>query len=422
MGDRIRRAGAVAWAVVGLAVLLTLLGFVAWWVRVVFPPLIFAGAIVFLLNPVVTHLQRRGLPRVGGAAVAYLAIAGVLVGAGFLVSPIVADQADQLSNDWPEIRGKIERWVDDRAAQSENWAVQLPTWDAIQDQLDGTDQNLGDQIDRAREIGSRVFHILLIAVLGPIIAFYLLVDLPHLRDVANALTPERARPEVHLLAHRLNRAIGGFFRGQLMVALIVGVMVSLGLAILDLPLWLIIGMIAGLFNIVPLVGPWIGAIPGVVVALTTRDVGTAVWVVAIMAGAQQIDNHFITPQVMQRAVKLHPAAVMLALLAGGTIAGFGGLLLAVPMAAVVKIVVGHVWRTYVLGEPVEVLAEDWAVHDDGSSGGVVTAVGTAPSTRGGVDPDEDGDGRAERRPAGEWGAAGGPAPPAPVVSRGGGEA
>lgn len=402
MGDRIRRAGAVAWAVVGLAVLVVLVGLVAWWLRVVFPPLIFAGAIVFLLNPVVTRLQRRGLPRVGGAAVAYLAIFGGLVAAGFLLSPLVADQADQLQDDWPQIRAGVERWVDDRAAASEEWAVELPSWAELQRQVESNDETLGEQIDRAREIGGRIFHVLLIVVLGPIIAFYLLVDLPHLRDVANSLVPERARPEVRLVGQRLNRAIGGFFRGQLLVALIVGVMVSTGLAVLDLPLWLIIGMIAGVFNIVPLIGPWIGAIPGVVVALTTRDVGTALWVVAIMAGAQQIDNHFITPQVMQRAVKLHPAAVMLALLAGGTVAGFGGLLLAVPLAAVVKILVGHLWHTYVLGEPVEEVAEEIAADDASSGTGVVAAVGTAPSTRGGVDPTaRDGDDAARAVPVGE---------------------
>jgi predicted PurR-regulated permease PerM len=72
-----------------------------------------------------------------------------------------------------------------------------------------------------------------------------------------------------------------------------------------------------------------------------------------MVAAQQIDNHFITPYVMQRAVKLHPAAVILALLAGGSIAGFAGLLVAVPTAAVLKIVIGHLWRVHILGEPVE---------------------------------------------------------------------
>jgi predicted PurR-regulated permease PerM len=112
-------------------------------------------------------------------------------------------------------------------------------------------------------------------------------------------------------------------------------------------------MIAGLFNIVPLIGPWIGGVPGVIVALTTGDLGQAIGVVVVMVAAQQIDNHFITPYVMQRAVKLHPAAVILALLAGGSIAGFAGLLVAVPTAAVLKIVIGHLWRVHILGEPVE---------------------------------------------------------------------
>ena len=190
-------------------------------------------------------------------------------------------------------------------------------------------------------------------MLAPIIAFYLLIDLPRLRTVAESLVPERSKREVMHVARRLNRAIGGFFRGQLMVAIIVGLMVSVGLAVIDLPFWLIIGMVAGLFNVIPLIGPWVGAIPAIVIALTTRDVSTALWVVAIMAGAQQIDNHFISPMVMRRAVRLHPAAVMLALLAGGSLGGFLGLLLAVPAAAALKIVFGHLWRTHVLGEPFE---------------------------------------------------------------------
>jgi hypothetical protein len=166
-----------------------------------------------------------------------------------------------------------------------------------------------------------------------------------------------------VVASRLNRAIGGFFRGQLVVAVIVGTLVSIGLAIIDLPFWLIIGMIAGLFNMIPLIGPYIGGIPGVIVALTTGDLTTAILVVVIMVAAQQIDNHFITPYVMQRAVKLHPVLVILALLAGGTLFGFFGLLLAVPAMAAVKILVSHLWRTHVLGEPIEEIVAEQAAAD-----------------------------------------------------------
>jgi predicted PurR-regulated permease PerM len=375
MLDRIRRAGQVSWAVVGLAALLVLVGIVAWVVRVVWPPLILAGAIVFILNPVVTWLQRRRVPRAAGTGIAYLGVIGVLVLSGFLVAPLFSDQADQLSEEWPRLRDELYADIDDLAERSRerDWPVRVPTVDEIRDEFgSGPADDLGEQLDRARAIGTTVFHVLLVLVLAPIIAFYLLVDLPHLRRVAESLVPERAKPEVFVVARRLSRAIGGFFRGQIVVALIVGILVSIALAILGLPFWLLIGMVAGFFNMIPLIGPWIGAIPGVMIALTTRDFGTAVWVAVIMATVQQIDNHFITPNVMQRAVKLHPAAVMLALLAGGTLGGFFGLLLAVPTAAVLKILASHLWRTYVLGEPIEELAAIW--EDEDADGAVVEDV------------------------------------------------
>ena len=359
MTEHLRRAGQVSWAVVGIAALLGVLGLVAWTVRVIFPPLILAAAIVFILNPLVTRFQRRGIPRAGGAAIAYLGVFTALGLSALLIVPLAGSQVDELRDEWPTIERKVNKWVDDREADSQG-----TFWEFDRDELEeevtgGGEVSIADQLRRARTIGLAVFHALLIVILAPIIAFYLLVDVPHIRRVAESLIPERARPEVMHVAHRLNRAIGGFFRGQLLVAFIVGVICSIGLAAIGLRFWFLVGMIAGLFNVIPLVGPWIGGIPGVVIALTTGSPFKALLVVAIMAGAQQIDNHFITPQVMQRAVRLHPAAVMLALLAGGTLGGFFGLLLAVPAAAVLKILISHAWRIHVLGEPLpEVVVDD----------------------------------------------------------------
>jgi predicted PurR-regulated permease PerM len=161
------------------------------------------------------------------------------------------------------------------------------------------------------------------------------------------------------------------------VAAIVGVLCSVGLGIIGLRFWFLIGMIAGLFNVIPLVGPWVGGVPGVTIALTTGSPLQALLVVAVMVGVQQIDNHFITPQVMQRTVHLHPAVVILALVAGGSLGGFYGLLLAVPVAAVLKILVSHLWRTYVLDEPVGVEPPD---DDPGS--GLVEDVEDRPENQG----------------------------------------
>lgn len=361
MGERIRQAGAVAWAIVGLAALLSLFGVVGWYVRVIWPPLVLAGAIVFILNPVVTWEQRRAIPRALGTGLAYLAVAALVGLGGLIAYPLVTDQAEELADEWPSIRDDLEERLDDWAETSEDWPIPIPTWQELEDEFgngDGDEERdtIADRVEQAREIGLRVFNVGIIFVLGPIIAFYLLVDLPRLRRIAESLIPARTKDEVLVVAGRLNRAIGGFFRGQLAVAGVVGVMVSIGLAIIGLPFWLLVGMVAGLFNLIPLIGPWVGGVPGVVIALTTRDVGTAVWVAVVMAAAQQIDNHFISPIVMQRAVKLHPAAVMVALLAGGTLGGFFGLLIAVPTAAVLKILIGHLWHTYVLGEPIDELA------------------------------------------------------------------
>ncbi|MFP5326452.1 MAG: AI-2E family transporter [Acidimicrobiia bacterium] len=377
--DRIRRAGQIAWALIGIAVVIAILGLIAWVVRVIWPPLILAGAIVFLLNPVVTWLQRRGMPRAAGAGVAYLGVIGLLVVAGVLLAPVIGDQSAELSEEMPEIQERIERWVDDRAKASEGTFYEFSRSE-LENAFSGEDTGLRSQLESAFEVGVQVFHALLIIVLAPIIAFYLLVDVPRLMEVADELVPERARDEVHLVVGRLNRAIGGFFRGQLLVAVIVGLIVSVGLGIIGLKFWFLVGMIAGLFNIIPLIGPYIGAIPGIVIALTTGSPFQALLVIAIMVGAQQVDNHFITPQVMQRAVHLHPALVMLALLAGGTLLGFLGLLFAVPGAAVVKILIGHAWRTYILGEPLEVVELEHAV-DDAEGSGVVETVGDEPENR-----------------------------------------
>ncbi|MGE3618993.1 MAG: AI-2E family transporter [Acidimicrobiia bacterium] len=430
MVERIRRAGTVAWALCGLALVLVLLGIVAWVIRVVWPPAILAGAIVYILNPVVTWFQNRHIPRAVGTGLTYLGVAAVVGLAVLLIAPAASEQYDELAARWPEIREDMADSIDDlsRRSREGDWPIEIPTYDELEEQLSnggGNDPDIdrdgdgvvsadereldrqqrqerfADQLATARELGLRIFHVGLIFLLAPIIAFYLLADLPQIGRISRSLVPERARADVIVVSRRLNRAIGGYFRGQLAVAAIVGTMVSIGLAVIGLPFWLIIGIIAGLFNMIPLIGPWVGAVPGIVIALTTRDVGTAVWVAVVMAGAQQIDNHFISPLVMQRAVKLHPAVVMLALLAGGTLGGFFGLLLAVPTVAVLKILIGHAWRHFVLDEPLDEIEARWNLDDEVPATAVVMqpvgtrlreeaveaelAIGTGP-------PGEDGEG------------------------------
>ncbi len=395
MVERIRRAGAVAWAFCGIAAVVVILGLLAYVVRVIWPPLILAGAIVFLLNPVVTRLQARHIPRALGTGLSYLGVVAATALVILLVAPLATRQYDDLADRWPELRDDLEEDINNLSQRSEDgqWPIRIPTWQELEDQFsadEAADTNgdgviskeeeqdrFASQIDTARELVLKVFHVGIIFVLAPIIAFYLLVDLPHIRVVFRSLVPDRARGDTMVVARRLGTAIGGYFRGQVAVAFVVGVMASIGMLIIDLPFWLIVGMIAGLFNMIPLIGPWVGAVPGIVIAITTGGgPSKAIAVAVVMAIVQQIDNHFISPIVMQRAVKIHPAVVMLALLAGGTLFGFLGLLLAVPTAAVLKIVIGHAWRHYVLGEPLDEIEARWEAEGDLMvPGGVIERVG-----------------------------------------------
>ncbi len=364
----------MAWAFVGLAVAIAIIGWVAWKVAVIFPPLILAGAIVFILNPFISMLQRRRIPRLAGVALTYFGFMAVVVLIGLVMWPAVHDQGQNLADRWPDIRTKMETWVDNRAEGLKGSPFEFDR-QRVTEAFSNTDVSVRDQIDQVAKVGVKVFHALLIIILTPIFAFYLLVDLPHLKQVADGLIPTAARDEVLVLARRMNAAVGGFFRGQLVVALIVGILASVGLFIIGLPFWLLIGMVAGFFNMIPLIGPYIGGIPALVIALTTKEPITAVWVILIMVTVQQIDNHFISPLVMHRVVKLHPVLVMLALLLGGTLGGFFGLLVAVPTAAILKILVGHLWRVHVLDQPLDQYAEDIEAEDTTpTSGGIVREV------------------------------------------------
>jgi len=371
VSEILRRAGSVGWAIVGLALAVAVFFWIASKVAVVFPPLILAGMIVFLLNPVVTWLNDRGLPRAAGAGLAYLVFLSAVTVMVLLAIPAIQDQAHDLSERWPEVQDRIEHWIDERAEDLQGTPFEFDREDLADRfaQDDGKQVDIGESLKTASEIGFRVLEVLLIFILAPIFAFYLLIDLPHLRRVSEELIPTSVKEDVILVSRRLNHALGGFFRGQLVVAFVVGVMSSVGLWLIDLPFWLLIGMIAGFFNLVPLIGPYIGGVPAVLIALTTAQPSTAIWAALVLLIVQQIDNHFISPLVMKRAVKLHPVVVMVVLLLGGSLFGFFGLLVAVPATAAIKIVLSHLWRVRVLGHT----PEEW--YDESEASDAVPAVG-----------------------------------------------
>ena len=368
-GERLRRAGVASWSLIGIFICVALFLYGLLKIRVIFPPLVLALIIIYLLNPLVSRLNRRGVSRLVGTLLAFTVLFGTVTLVLLATIPYVSQQVETFSEDWPKFRGKTIDFIDDTAANLEDRFgidVNVTQVDCLLGADDTADPDAPSEArcnevtERFRkrmvegagnftEIGRSVLEVILVFVLGPLIALYLLVDLPQLqRDVLN-LVPEAHREEARDLGGKLGRAVGGFFKGQLLVAIFVGTLSALGFAVIGLPFWFVIGGIAGIFNLVPLIGPFIGGGIGFLVGTVSGGVGLGLKAALVELVVQQFDNHVLSPNVMRRTVQLHPVSVMLALLIGGALFGFWGVFLGVPIVAVIKILTSHVWTTRVLG-------------------------------------------------------------------------
>ena len=284
-------------------------------------------------------------------------VSGLLTLLGFLAIPSLVDQGRELADDFPRIYDDLTADVED-LADNVGLDLDLPTYEEMRADIEESGGDFfSEQFGRITDLTLSLLEGLFLLLIAPVVAFYVLLDLPTVRRKTMELIPERHQAEVRHVATRLGTAVGGFLRGQVLVAVILGVMTAVGFWAIDLPFWLLIGMIAGFLNIIPLVGPWVGGILGVLMALATRDLTTAVYAGLIALVVQQIDNHFISPTVLRATVRLHPAMIILGLIGGAAIGGFWGVVLAVPVMAIIKIVAGHFWRTRVLGQSWEEASE-----------------------------------------------------------------
>jgi predicted PurR-regulated permease PerM len=348
------RIGIAAWSVVGVLVALWAVLQIMGRVQVLLAPVVLAIALIYVLNPIVNRLHGWRLHRLIGTLVGFILLSGFIVAIGFLVAPSISDQAADLGDNFPEIYEDSVSQIEDLIADIGFGEVDLWSYERVDEFLsdpDNQDQIISAALDNLGAITSGLLEAILVFLVAPVVAFYVLIDLPRIRDESVELVPPRHRNEVIHVSRQLGTAVGGFLRGQVLVAVIVGVLTSVGFWMIGLKFWLIIGMIAGFLNIIPFVGPWVGGGLGVIVGLVVNaDVTTAFFAAIVAFAVQQIDNNFVSPAVLRATVRLHPAVVVLVLILGGAIGGLWGVLLAVPVAASIKIVIGHLWRTRVLGQ------------------------------------------------------------------------
>ncbi len=319
---------------------------------VVLPPIIIAAVVTYVLNPVVGWLERRGMRRGLGVTIVFLGFLAAIYTMFALLIPVISRQLTSLLDQVPTYTQKITAEFNDFASRRGS-SLRLEAPDDLASLIEENRTTIFAFLGGVRSVAGQVLHIVVMLLIGIVLSIYLLLDLPKIRKGLVKAIPPDYRDDVVELGQKVGTALGGFFRGQLLVALFVGVASATLLTYpVRLPFAVVIGLLAGVFNLIPLIGPFLAGVPAIIVGLLSDEPIKALWASIALLVVQQVDNHIISPNVMGRTVKLHPITVMLALLAGGTIAGIPGMLIVIPAVASIKIVAAHLWEKRVeLGVP-----------------------------------------------------------------------
>ncbi len=301
-----------------------------------------AGLVVaYLFNPVVSRLDRWGLGRTFGTllVLAVLALV-VVVGIALLVPPIQAQLAD-LVRHLPDLVARAQRWIMELAAQfsyqlGEEQMEQLKS--AAGSVAGDAAKMLGGLLGGLWSGGLALLQLVSLVLIAPVVAFFVLRDWDRTVARVDGWLPREHAPVIRRLASEANAVISGYMRGAALVCLILAVFYAAGLSLIGLDFALVIGIVSGLISFIPFVGAAVGFIASVGVALVQFDDVT--WVVvtaAVFLAGQALEGNFLTPKLVGDRIGLHPVWVIFALLAGGLMFGFVGVLLAVPVAAVVGV-------------------------------------------------------------------------------------
>jgi predicted PurR-regulated permease PerM len=335
-----------------LVFLLTLLASVAvlWVVWQIVSPILhtlvlfaLAAVLAFALSSPVNMLASRIGNRVLAIVTVYVLVGIVVVGGLTLLAGPFVRQASALATALPQYANDLQAQAPAVQTTLGQYGIQadldqLKARAALAVEQSGTVvlQNL---VGTLAEVGG----ILLDVVLALVISLYLLVDGPGIGQRSLAAIPKEYRPNALFLQDHVSRVLGGYLRGQLILGAVIGLATGIGMALLGLPYAVVLGVLAGLFELVPMFGPILSAVPAVLVAMFL-PFPTVLWVVLFFLVIQQVENNVLAPRISGHAVGLHPLGAMFALLAGFQLAGLLGGLFAVPIAGVLWVLLGAAYR------------------------------------------------------------------------------
>lgn len=325
----------------------------------VLTPFVAAALLAYVGDPLADRLERMKLPRTLAVVAVFLITFVILALLILLVGPLIKTQVGALLDALPEIALRVEQvwlpnvlgWLQIDAGEDVGIAAFLASYSDLVGSWSGK------VLMSVSKSGGAVFAAVISLFLVPILTFYLLRDWDFILLHLSAVIPESQRDTILQLARETDEVLGAFLRGQLLVMAALAMIYSLGLSLVGLKFAIAIGVVSGLVSFVPYLGFVFGiALAGLTVALEPNPLWLLVGVVVTFTLAQLIEGSVLTPKLVGDRIGLHPVIVIFAVAAGGQLFGFFGILLALPIAAVLSVLVRFAYHRYLKEHP-EVQAE-----------------------------------------------------------------
>lgn len=301
--------------------------------------------IAYFAFPPVSWLNKR-LPLWASLLIVYASYAGLIAVAFYFLVPTAVGQIQGLIASLPQLEHGVEHAL--RNPHS-SFLSRLPP--ALQQYIQKLPSQIGHSIQgNVAAYSSRLFNTLfllvgvgVVAVATPVVSIYMLAESPLIkRFFLRAFPRERQQATISFLSD-VDEVIGGFIRGQIIVAAVVGCLAIIALLVLHVPYALVIGVWAGVADVIPYIGPFAGAIPAAIIASIYNGPASLIGVIAAFVAINQLEGHLLGPRIVSSTVKITPLAVIFALLIGGKLFGFVGLIIAVPLAGVIRVILMHIF-------------------------------------------------------------------------------
>jgi predicted PurR-regulated permease PerM len=313
-------------------------------------PFVAGLVLAYFLDPVADRLEALGLSRLWATLVILAAFILLFVLAMLVAVPLLAGSLSEFLAKAPDYAAKLQQLVVAKTGPIlKNLGSRVPDLQGQVGSIIGKGAAwLGDVLASIWSGGQALVGVVSLLVVTPVVAFYLLVDWDRMVAKVDAWTPPRHRHVVRELASEINAAIGGFVRGQALVCLLLGTWYAIGLTLVGLNFGFLIGLIAGALTIIPYVGSLTGLVLATSVALVQfwPDWFSVALVLAVFFSGQFLEGNILSPKLVGEAVGLHPVWLMFALFAFGSLFGFVGLLIAVPLAATIGVLARFALRRY----------------------------------------------------------------------------